>query len=1046
MFLADLHIHSHYSRATSKDCTPEQLDKWARRKGLQLVGTGDFTHPAWREELKEKLLPAEAGLFSLKEAYRLPDFMQPGCAPVRFVLSAEISSIYKKNGRVRKVHNVILLPSFEAAETLSQRLEQIGNLHSDGRPILGLDSRDLLEITLSACLEAIFIPAHIWTPHFSLFGAFSGFDTIEECFADMTPYIHAMETGLSSDPAMNLRLSALDRYHMISNSDAHSPSKLGREANLFDAPLSYPALASALADHASGGFAGTIEFFPEEGKYHLDGHRNCKLCLTPAETARYQGICPVCGKKITIGVLNRVEQLADRSEGYRPANAKPYESLVPLPEVIAASMGLRASTGRKVQERYETMLRELGNEFYVLREAPLDAVEQVASFPVAEGIRRMRCGQVTLLPGFDGEYGKIKLFEEQELETLSGQMCFAGFPAPERKERVLPDLKTRAVQAASLQEEQPVATPAAEQLNPAQQSAVQAEEPVVAVVAGPGTGKTKTLISRICYLIEEKGVAPGALTAVTFTNKAAGEMRRRLEAYFDKHTVSKMHIGTFHGICLRLFAQEDAVPSLIDPCEAEALAAQVLEEQSFQIKPKAFLSAVSLIKNSGLREEEWEIPPQVYLAYQQKLADNGVMDFDDVLLRGLAMAEEGTLPCFMHLLVDEFQDINPLQFRLVQAWARQGKSLFVIGDPDQSIYGFRGSDSACFEHLKEAYPRLRLIRLEENYRSAPAVLRCALPVITQNPGKPRALHANCPEGEPVQSLTAESDFAEAVYVANEINRMVGGVDMLLSHSGRARTDSNLTFSDIAVLYRTHKQSEALEYCLKQEGIPYLVAGRDKTLEQPEVRGILSFFRSLLFPADLASRRTCLRLLLNGGASDRAALERYAAMAGEYRPLLDTQPPKMLLERLLSQVELPEAGAVEKLLCMAVLAKDMPSFLSNLLLGQERDLERAGGKDYTASSVTLMTLHAAKGLEYPVVFLCGARKGLLPLETERHPADLEEERRLFYVGMTRAKEQLVLLHSGQPSCFLADLPEGELVTGAASHQKNPSGGKQLSLFD
>lgn len=316
MFIADLHIHSKYSRATSRDCDTAHLDFWARRKGIHLLGTGDFTHPAWRAELAEKLIPAEEGLYRLREEYRLPDSIGGQSLSPRFILSGEISSIYKKNGRTHKVHNVILLPSLEDAEALAHRLESIGNIHSDGRPILGLDSRDLLEITLEACPQAVFIPAHIWTPHFSMFGAFSGFDTVEECFGDLSEYIHAVETGLSSDPPMNWRVSALDRFTLVSNSDAHSPAKIGREANLLDTDLSYPALAKAI--QTGEGLVGTVEFFPEEGKYHLDGHRACGCRLTPSQTAAYGGRCPVCGKKITIGVQHRVEELADRPEGFRP--------------------------------------------------------------------------------------------------------------------------------------------------------------------------------------------------------------------------------------------------------------------------------------------------------------------------------------------------------------------------------------------------------------------------------------------------------------------------------------------------------------------------------------------------------------------------------------------------------------------------------------------------------------------------------------------------------------------------------------------------------
>ena len=432
MYIGDLHIHSSFSRATSRECDAAHLDLWARKKGISLLGTGDFTHPAWRARLEEELVPAEEGLYTLKKELCLPDETAGVREAPRFVLSGEISSIYKKNGRVRKVHNVILLPSLESAGELSRRLEAIGNIHSDGRPILGLDSRDLLEITLDACPEAVFIPAHIWTPHFSLFGAFSGFDTMEECFEELTPHIHALETGLSSDPPMNWRVSQLDGYTLVSNSDAHSPQKLGREANLFDTGLSYSQMKRAI--ETGEGFSGTLEFFPEEGKYHLDGHRNCGVRLTPAETEEYGGKCPVCGKKITIGVEHRVEELADREEGYRPQGAKPFESLAPLPEVIAASTGV-SEASKKTRARYEEMLRTLGPEFYILREAPLAQVEQTAGPAVAEGIRRLREGKVERVAGYDGEFGSVILLTPSEIESLNGQTSLFGVSGVEPKKK-----------------------------------------------------------------------------------------------------------------------------------------------------------------------------------------------------------------------------------------------------------------------------------------------------------------------------------------------------------------------------------------------------------------------------------------------------------------------------------------------------------------------------------------------------------------------------------------------------------------------------------
>ena len=407
--IADLHIHSRFSMATSKEGTPENLDFWARKKGISLIGTGDFTHPVWREELKERLVSEGNGLYRLRDAYVKEESRKFPGEGTRFVVSGEISSIYKKNGKTRKVHNVILLPSLEAADAMAQRLEKIGNIHSDGRPILGLDSHDLLEMMLDVCPEGILIPAHIWTPHFSVLGAKSGFDSVEECFEELAPYIHALETGLSSDPAMNWRISKLDRYQLVSNSDAHSPSKLGREANLLDIDCSYEGLYQAI--RTGEGLEGTVEFFPEEGKYHFDGHRKCGVSLSPVEAERLGGICPVCGKKLTMGVDHRVEQLADRAEGFVKKDGKKYESLVPLPEVISACMGY-STASKKVQGCFEQMIQTLGTEFDILRNVPSEDIKSCAGERIAEGIENVRTGNVKRIPGYDGEYGKIELFEE----------------------------------------------------------------------------------------------------------------------------------------------------------------------------------------------------------------------------------------------------------------------------------------------------------------------------------------------------------------------------------------------------------------------------------------------------------------------------------------------------------------------------------------------------------------------------------------------------------------------------------------------------------
>jgi len=438
-FICDFHIHSKYSRATSRDMEPEALAYWAAIKGIKVLGTGDFTHPAWIKELKEKLEPAEKGLYKLKDAkLAIKDNFNNAKIPaelvskiqssklgeMRFILTAEISSIYSKNGKVRRIHNLIFAPSFEIAEKINAKLDTIGNLRSDGRPILGLGSKELLKIILNISTSAVLVPAHAWTPWFSVFGSKSGFDSLEECFDEYTKFIFAIETGLSSDPAMNWRLSKLDNIALISNSDAHSPENLGREANVFEGEnIDYFSMMSAIKNKGESDtrktlplkFTSTIEFFPEEGKYHYDGHRLCHVSLSPEETKKLKGICPVCGKPLTIGVMYRVDELADRAMGGKPAKYVPYKNLIPLKEVIADAFGV-AKGAKKVNEEYFKLISLFETEFAILLDIDIRDIAKNTNPLIAEGIEKMRAGKVELIPGFDGEYGKIKIFDGREKE------------------------------------------------------------------------------------------------------------------------------------------------------------------------------------------------------------------------------------------------------------------------------------------------------------------------------------------------------------------------------------------------------------------------------------------------------------------------------------------------------------------------------------------------------------------------------------------------------------------------------------------------------
>ena len=396
----------------------ESVWKWAQLKGITVVGTGDFTHPNWYQEMKEKLEPIGNNLFKLKGNYKEENVSLSCRGEVFFMLATELSGIYKKGGKVRKIHSLVFAPDLDTVSRINNVLSMIGNISSDGRPILGLDAKKLLKIVLDVSDSAIVVPAHAWTPHFSVFGASSGFNSLEECFEELTAHIYAIETGLSSDPSMNWRLSQLDKVALISNSDAHSPAKLGREANIFDTEVSYNSIIDAIKTR--NGFLGTIEFFPEEGKYHYDGHRACGVSFSPQETVVHNYLCPVCGKKVTVGVMHRVEQLSDRKNGFRPEYARPFYSVIPLQEIIAETMKVGVSS-KAVSKEYFSLLEKLGSEFRILMEIPLNDIEKAGSPLLREAIDKMRSGDVHITPGFDGEYGKVKIFEGAERKEIKGQ-------------------------------------------------------------------------------------------------------------------------------------------------------------------------------------------------------------------------------------------------------------------------------------------------------------------------------------------------------------------------------------------------------------------------------------------------------------------------------------------------------------------------------------------------------------------------------------------------------------------------------------------------
>lgn len=424
--IADLQIHSKYARAVSPLMVLEELDRWADDKGIHVMGTGDFTHPAWFGEIKQKLEPAEPGLFRLRQEYKLKT-MKGTLGQTRFMLTSEISNIYTRHGKGRRVHNLLWAPDMASVEQLNTRLSWVGNLLSDGRPILGLDSEELLKICLEVNPDIVLICAHCWTPWFSVFGSMSGFDTLYECYGEHTKYIFAIETGLSSDPSMNWRLSTLDTVAIVSNSDSHSLEKIGREANVFDCAVSYAGIMDAIKNSipekngtSTNRFLHTIEFFPEEGKYHYDGHRACGVSFSPTETKKHKGICPSCGKGLTIGVMNRVDALADRPFGYHDSRRVPYQSIIPLHEVIADALGV-GKTSKRIAATYQELIKIFGSEFGILLDAPIAEIRRAGFLEIAEAIDRVRQGKVRIAPGYDGEFGQVAIFNDEDRKNLKPQ-------------------------------------------------------------------------------------------------------------------------------------------------------------------------------------------------------------------------------------------------------------------------------------------------------------------------------------------------------------------------------------------------------------------------------------------------------------------------------------------------------------------------------------------------------------------------------------------------------------------------------------------------
>ena len=1016
-WIADLHIHSKYSRACSRDLELENLSWWAQRKGIALLGTGDFTHPGWFDHLRSGLVPAEPGLFRLAEdrereiALRLPAHVH---RPTRFMLSVEISTIYKRGDRTRKVHHLVYLPDFDAVARFNARLGHGpgglgGNLGSDCRPILGLDSRDLLEVTLEASPDGFLVPAHIWTPWFSALGSKSGFDAIADCYADLAGHIRAVETGLSSDPEMNWRVAGLDRYQLVSNSDAHSPQALAREATALTAELDYYAVKRAL--DTGVGLHGTLEFFPEEGKYHADGHRACGVRWEPERTRAADGRCPECGRPLTVGVLHRVEELADRPVGWRPDDRPAAIHMIQLHEVLGEIQGV-GPRSKSVEGRIASLVSSLGSELDILLTLPIEDIGRVGGEVLAEAVRRLRQGKVRRSPGYDGEYGVIRLFEPGEL--LTPRSANALFDIPTKAKKTLPKplpapapavpgLTSAATKERSEGRQRPkgagaaraeraprsteraptdnvlsgmeeVGTGLLDRLDAMQRVAASAPGGPLLVVAGPGTGKTRTLTHRIAYLCADLNVRPEECLAITFTRRAAEEMRTRLGALLGDRA-EEVTVATFHALGL-LILRENAAAAGLSP--------------GFGVADET--QRADTLAAAGDSPE----------AYTKLLREQNLVDLDELvaapvalLSRAPRLAEEYRAR-WRWVFVDEYQDVDATQYELLRLLVPADGNICAIGDPDQAIYSFRGADVGHFLRFTTDFREGRVVRLTRNYRSTAPIVAAASQAIAptslvrERRLEPARLDA---DAAPLGLHSAATPSAEAEWVAAAIDGLVGGVSHRSFDAGRVDSrlgvHDGMSFGDIAVLYRTDAQAAPVLEALTRAGLPAQKRSHDRLADR---RAVGAIARELRF---------------DGGLADRPLVDRVRA-AGR---ALASGRPRLFEADGAAPLMLPDAevfSAVELLLPLATRSgEDLEAFLQAVATGAEVD-----ALDPRHDAVTLLTLHAAKGLEWPVVFLVGCEDGLLPLRFGGEVVDeqsVAEERRLFFVGMTRARRRLYLSH-------------------------------------
>lgn len=1064
-FRADLHIHSRHSRATSKALTPANLAAWARIKGIDVLGTGDFTHPGWMAEITDALVEDDSGLLHVKseaglsrEVPAMGGVLPPG--RTRFMLQAEIASIYKHDGATRKIHTLVYVPTLEAARKLTAKLDAVGNLTADGRPILGLPARDLLEMVLETDPRAFMVPAHIWTPWFSLFGSKSGYNHIDECFGDLAGEIFALETGLSSDPDMNRMISALDRFRLISNSDAHSGEKLGREMNIFSGELSYDTIYRALRGEGLQKLTGTIEFFPEEGKYHLDGHRKCGVLMEPSETMARGNVCPVCGKPLTVGVLHRVLELADRSAPENPSHQPPFNMLVPFKELIAETLSCGVNT-KKVATAYAKAISRFGTETTILTSDDAGVTDGLNELVpnLGEAVRRARLGHVRREAGFDGQFGVISVFNEAERAELCAGKGIT--PVPEVVER------TSSVGTCSLpKEDSHAASPASHQPAPGphltlpecagssaplldadQLNGLHAGPGPVLLLGGPGTGKSHLLALRVAELLD-RGVPPREIVVVTPTRRAAHELTERLHKIRGEGRPPRMDTLSAIGFGLWKKTYGEA-PVVLDDEAArrvfmQSMAGQPVSESPNNTVPgdtipgdnvpdaetlKALFATVQAARMRALAP-----PVNIHPYTKFKESWNQVDEVDLLVflleqLRDSEATEEAGPLGHAHVLVDELHDATPLALDVLTALCPDGaQGFFGAADPGQKIFHFKGAAgedrSDIRDEAAQRLPQLTTCTLHVNYRTRPRLLAAAAPLAHAATPAMRAHNTSdgdgCGNGT-VHLFEAPDAAAEVQWMGQRIAHLLDdGPEGGCMHPG-----------EVAVIVRYSALLEPVTHGLatasataSQGGLPVCAPQLQGFWNDPRMAAILhaaARIHGVPTPADvadalglpvpaaphpdfpseipddaLASGPQGLAAFLSDFDS-RAASRDHAFWTGaDYTELT---------------ARYAELGGWAGLLNWLHLQSDLDGATSD------------------ATCVQVLTARAARGHEFSAVFLPALEEGIWPFAGRRFlsgrsirpKGDEDEERRLFAKSLLRARREVYVSHAARRELYGRTLP-------------------------